>query len=198
MIRVRGPRYILLAVGYTRSTMLKYAGSRAFSGGARGALFGIAGGFLLGAVGNVFSDGLSTVDVVTWKDRAGNTKKFTDLDVLESFDIYKDLLALHNARECDEEAFSDACRHIQSVIFLYRRFLGDKAKGVSIMDSRKITNYSIMATKSMNALLISCRAKNFPESSGVEESMMHIHLTFEEIINGVRHVSKDALPEIQS
>jgi len=176
--------------------MFKDMGSKAFSGGARGAFFGIIGGFVLGAVGNVFSDGLSTVDVVTWEDRKGNTKKFSDLDVLESFDIYKDLLALHNARECDTEAFSDACRHIQSVIYLYKRFLDKEEATASIMQSRKITNYSIMATKSMNALLISCRARNYPESSVVEESMMHIHLTFEEIINGVRHVSKDVLPEI--
>lgn len=178
--------------------MFNNAGPRALSGGARGALFGLAGGFVLGAIGNVISDGLSTVDVVTWKDRAGNTKTFTDLGVLESFDIYKDLLELHNARECDEEAFSDACRHIQSVIYLYKRFLADNASQVSIMESRKITNYSIMATKSMNALLITCRAKNYPQSAGVEESMMHIHLTFEDIINGVRHTSKDLLPEIVS
>lgn len=175
--------------------MFMNIGSKAFSGGARGALFGIAGGFLLGAVGNVFSDGLSTVDVVTWKDQKGNTKKFSDLDVLESFDIYKDLVALNNARQCGTEAFNDACRHIQSVVYLYKRFL-DEGEAASIMESRKLTNYSIMATKSMNALLISCRAKNYPESSDVEESMMHIHLTFEEIINGVRHVSKDVLPDL--
>lgn len=176
--------------------MLKSIGSRAFSGGVRGCLFGLAGGFVLGAVGNVFSDGLSTVDMVTWKNRQGDTKTFTDLDVLESFDIYKDLLALYHAKECDTEAFNDACRHIQSVIYLYKRFLDKGDASVSIMDTRKITNYSIMATKSMNALLISCRAKNYPESSDVEQSMMHIHLTFEEIINGVRHVSKDVLPNL--
>lgn len=176
--------------------MFKNIGSRALSGGVRGCLFGLAGGFVLGAVGNVFSDGLSTVDMVTWKNRRGDTKTFSDLDVLESFDIYKDLLALHNAKECDTEAFNDACRHIQSVIYLYKRFLDKGDASVSIMDTRKITNYSIMATKSMNALLISCRAKNYPESSDVEQSMMHIHLTFEEIIHGVRHVSKDVLPDL--
>lgn len=176
--------------------MLKNIGSRAVSGGVRGSLFGIAGGFILGAVGNIFSDGLSTVDLVTWKDGQGKTKKFSDLDVLESFDIYKDLLALHNARDCDTEAFNDSCRHIQSVIYLYKRFLDKGEEAVSIMDTRKITNYSIMATKSMNALLISCRVKHYPDSSVVDQSMMHIHLTFEEIINGVRHVSKDVLPEI--
>lgn len=175
--------------------MFKNVGSKAFSGGARGALFGVMGGFVLGAVGNVFSDGLSTVDVVTWKGRHGTIKTFSDLDVLESFDIYKDLLAIHSARECDMEAFNDACRHIQSVIYLYKRFLDKGEEAASFMDSRKITNYSIMATKSMNALLISCRAKNYPESSDVEKSMMHIHLTFEEIINGVRHGSRDILPE---
>lgn len=74
--------------------MLKHVGSRAFIGGARGALYGITGGFLLGAVGNVFSDGLSTVNVMVWKDQKGQTKKFTHLDVLESFDIYKDLSTL--------------------------------------------------------------------------------------------------------
>ena len=175
--------------------MLRNMGSKAFSGGARGALFGIAGGFVLGAVGNVFSDGLSTVDVVTWKDSRGQTKKFSDLDVFDSFDIHKDIASLNNAKECDREAFDDACRHLQSVVYLYKRFL-EKGDAVSIMDSRKITNYSIMATKSMNALLISCRAKNYPESSDVCEAMMHIHLAFEEIIHSVRHVSKDVLPEL--
>lgn len=174
--------------------MFKQIGSRAFIGGARGAVFGITGGFLLGAIGNVFSDGLATADVVTWRDQAGNTKKFTHLDILESFDIYKDLLTLHGARDVDTEAFDDACRHIQSVVFLYKRSLNKD--DVSIMASRRITTYSIMATKSMNALLVSCRAKKYPESVRVEEAMMHIHLTFEEIIDGVRHVSKDALPDI--
>ncbi|CAM9209394.1 unnamed protein product [Pylaiella littoralis] len=174
--------------------MLRHAGTRVFTGGARGALYGITGGFLLGAIGNVFSDGLSTIDVVTWKDRAGKTKKFTHLDVVESFDIYKDLLTLHGAREVDTEAFDDACRHIQSVVFLYKRFLAEGE--ASMMESRRVTVYSIMATKSMNALLVSCRAKNYPESVRVEEAMMHIHLGFEEIINGVRHVSKDILPEL--
>lgn len=176
--------------------MLKKVGAKAISGGVRGSLFGIAGGFILGAIGNVFSDGLSTVDLVTWKDANDKTKKFSDLDVLESFDIYKDILALHNARECNAEAFNDSCRHIQSVVYLYKRFLDRGEAVVSIMHTRKITNYSIMATKSMNALLISCRAKHYPESPAVEESMMHIHLTFEEIINGVRHESKDVLPQI--
>ncbi|CAM9100976.1 unnamed protein product [Ectocarpus sp. 12 AP-2014] len=176
--------------------MLRNVGPKAISGGARGALFGILGGFALGAVGNVFSDGLSTVDVVTWTDRRGSKKKFSDLNVLESFDIYKDLLALHNARDCDTEAFNDACRHIQSVVYLYKRFLDKGECAVSMMESRKITNYSIMATKSMIALLISCRAKNYPQSSEVEESMMHIHLTFEEIINAVRHDARDILPEL--
>lgn len=194
-LRVHSTLYILLSTG-NLVKMFKNVGSRAFSGGARGAAYGIAGGFLLGAVGNVFSDGLSTIDVLTWTDRQGNNKKFTHLDVLESFDIYKDLLALHHARECDEEAFSDACRHIQSVVFLYRRFLNKGDGAVTIMESRKITNYSIMATKSMDALLVSCRAKNYPENLQVEESMMHVHLVFEEIINGVRHVAKDALPEL--
>lgn len=176
--------------------MFRNIGSRAVSGGVRGTLFGIAGGFVLGAIGNVFSDGLSTVDVVTWRDRSGTEKRFTDLELLEPFDIYKDLLALHNARECNQEAFNDACRHIQSVAYLYKRFLAQKGAALSIMDSRKITNYSVMATKSMDALMVSCRTKNYPESSSVEESMMHIHLAFEEIIHGVRHEAKDVLPDL--
>ncbi len=176
--------------------MLKSVGSRALGGGIRGSLFGVAGGFILGAIGNVFSDGLSTVDLITWKDRHGKPKKFTDLEELESFDIYKDLLALYNARDCDTEAFNDSCRHIQSVVYLYKRFLAEGEEHASIMNTRKITNYSIMATKSMNALLIACRAKDYPQSSDVEQSMMHIHLAFEEIINGVRAMSKDVLPHL--
>lgn len=104
------------------------------------------------------------------------------------------MLALHGAREVGAEAFNDACRHTQSFVFLYNRFL-EKAEA-SMIEARRLTDYSIMATKSMNALLVSCRAKNYPDSVRVEESMMHIHLTFEEIINTVRHVSKDVLPEL--
>lgn len=113
---------------------------------------------MLGAVRKVLADGLSTVDVVCWKDRRGTTKTFGDLDVLESFDIYKDFLALHSASECDMEAFNDVCRYIQSVVYLYKRFVDKGEDTVSNMDCRKITNSSIMVTKSMNALLISCRA----------------------------------------
>lgn len=175
--------------------MIRRAGARAISGGTKGALFGLAGGFMLGVVGNVFSTGLlPTEKVITWKDRQGKTKKFTNLETLESFDIYRDLGALSNARECDAEAFNDACRHIQSVIYLYNRFQEKRDAGV--MDHRRLTNYAIMATKSMNALLVSCRAKSYPESSKVQESMMNIHLTFEEAINSVRHTSKDALPDL--
>lgn len=176
------------------ANMLKGAGSRAFAGGIRGAFYGVAGGFLLGAVGNVIGDNMSTTRVVTWTNRSGSVKRFTDLETLEAFDIYRDLMVLHEARLCDEEAFNDTCRHIQSVIFLYKRFLDTEKAGM--MDARKITDKSILATKSMNALLISCRAKHYPDSDKVEESMMHIHLAFDEIIHSVRKSSEDVLPDI--
>jgi len=176
------------------SGLLKGTGKRALSGGAKGAIYGIAGGFFLGAVGNVLGDNMSTTKLVTWTDRNGVVKRFTDLDTLEAFDIYRDLMVLYDARMCDTEAFNDSCRHIQSVIFLYKRFLATEEAGM--MDARKITNKSILATKSMNALLISSRTKHYPESESVEESMMHIHLAFDEIIHNVRKSSEDALPDI--
>ena len=174
--------------------MMKGAGVRALYGGLRGAAYGIAGGFMLGAVGNVIGDNMSTTRVVTWRDRNGTLKRFTDLDTLEAFDIYRDLMVLHEARLCDEEAFNDSCRHIQSVIFLYKRFLDMEEAG--IMDARKITDKSILSTKSMNALLISCRTKHYPDSDKVEESMMHIHLAFDEIIHSVRKSSENVLPDL--
>ena len=174
--------------------MIKGAGSRAFSGGIKGAVYGVAGGFILGAVGNIFGDNMSTTRLVTWKDRNGVTKRFSDLETLEAFDIYRDLMVLFEARCCDSEAFNDSCRHIQSVIYLHKRFLDtEKAE---MMDARKITDKSILATKSMNALLISCRTNLYPDSDKVEESMMHIHLAFDEIINNVRKSSQDALPDL--
>ena len=174
--------------------MMKGMGSRALSGGLRGALYGIAGGFIMGTIGNVFGESMSTKRVITWENTRGETKRFTDLETLEAFDIYRDLTTLHDSSICDKEAFNDACRHIQSVVYLYKRFLDTKEAGM--MDHRKITNYSIMATKSMNALLISCRADKYPESDKVEESMMHIHLAFDEIIHAVRKSSMDVLPEL--
>lgn len=174
--------------------LLKGAGSRAFSGGIKGAFYGVAGGFLLGAIGNVFGDGMSTTKLVTWEDRFGNTKRFTNLEILESFDIYRDLMVLYEARECDMEAFNDTCRHIQSVIYLYKRFLDTEEAG--IMDARKITDKSILSTKSMNALLISCRTKSYPDSDDVDQSMMNIHLVFDEIIHSVRKSSENVLPDI--
>ena len=175
-------------------TMARDAGKRAISGGMRGAFYGIAGGFVMGAIGNVFGEKMSTVNVINWTDRNGKTKKFSGLEAMEVFDIYKDLTTLQSARECDIEAFNDSCRHLQSVIFLYNRFLETDESG--IMDARKITTYSILATKSMNALLVSARAKKYPESDDVENSMMNIHLAFEEIIYNVRQHSKDILPEV--
>ena len=174
--------------------MVRGMGKKAMFGGLRGAVYGVAGGFVLGAVGNVFGDSMSTTKMLTWIDRNGNTKRFTDLETLEAFDIYRDLMVLYEARECDIEAFNDSCRHIQSVVFLNKRFLDTEKAG--IMDASRIKDKSILATKSMNALLISCRTKNYPDSDRVEESMMHIHLVFEEIIHNVRKSSEDVLPKL--
>jgi len=175
-------------------TMAQDAGKRAISGGMRGALYGIAGGFLMGAIGNVFGDKMSTVNVINWTDRNGKVKKFSGLESMETFDIYKDLVVLHSARLCDHEAFNDSCRHLQSVIFLYNRFLESEESG--IMDARKITSYSVLATKSMNALLVSARAKKYPETEDIEQSMMNLHLSFEEIIHLVRTRAKNVLPDV--
>lgn len=174
--------------------MVKGIGKKAIYGGLRGAIYGVAGGFVLGAVGNVFGESMSTTRILTWTDRNRNTKRFTDLDTLESFDIYRDLMVLYEARECDIEAFNDSCRHIQSVVFLNKRFLDTETAG--IMDASRIKDKSILATKSMNALLISCRTKNYPDQDKVEESMMHIHLVFEELIHNIRKSSEDVLPEL--
>lgn len=174
--------------------MIRGMGKKVVAGGLRGAVYGVAGGFVLGAVGNVFGDSMSTTRMLTWTDRNGNTKRFTGLETLESFDIYRDLMVLYDARECDIEAFNDSCRHIQSVVFLNKRFLDTEKSG--IMDANRIKDKSILATKSMNALLISCRTKNYPDSDRVDESMMHIHLAFEEIIHNVRKSSEDVLPEL--
>ncbi len=174
--------------------MIRGVGKKAVFGGLRGAVYGVAGGFVLGAVGNVFGEGMSTAKILTWTDRNGRTKRFTDLETLEAFDIYRDLMVLYEARECDPEAFNDSCRHIQSVVFLNKRFVDTDNAG--IMDATRIKDKSILATKSMNALLISCRTKNYPDSERVEESMMHVHLLFEEIIHNVRKSSEDVLPEL--
>ena len=174
-------------------SFLKKAASRSAGGGFKGAAYGAAGGFILGAIGHALGNS-STIDTLVWKNKRGQSKKFSGLEIMEEFDIYKELLVLYNSRTCNEEAFNDSCRHLQSVVYLYKRFLD--AESESIMDARKITEYSIMATRSMNALLISARACDYPESEDVEQSMMNIHLSFDEIINNIRHSTKDVLPEL--
>ena len=174
-------------------SFIKKIASRSAGGGFKGAAYGAAGGFILGAIGHALGNS-STVETLVWKNNKGQSKKFSDLGIMEEFDIYKELLVLYHARSCNEEAFNDSCRHLQSVVYLYKRFLDSETE--SIMDARKITEYSIMATRSMNALLISSRACDYPESEEVEQSMMNIHLAFDEIINNIRHSTRDVLPTL--
>jgi hypothetical protein len=172
--------------------LVKIVASRSVGGGLKGAVYGAVGGFVLGAVGHALGT-TPVIETITWINNKGQIKKFTDLKIMEEFDIYKEILVLYNAQDCNKKEFNDSCRHIQSVIFLYKRFLDTESE--SIMSARKITEYSIMATKSMNELLISSRASDYPESEEVEQSMMNIHLAFDEIINNIRHSTKETLPE---
>jgi len=48
----------------------------------------------------------------------------------------------------------------------------------------------------MNALLVSARAKKYPETEDIEQSMMNLHLSFEEIIHLVRTRAKNVLPDV--
>lgn len=175
------------------SSFLKLVAARSAGGGCKGAVYGALGGFILGAVGHAMGS-TPTIETITWVNNRGNVKKFTDLEIMEEFEIYKELLVLYNAQGCNKEAFNDSCRHIQSVIFLYKKFIDSESE--SIMDARRMTEFSIRATRSMNALLISARASDYPESEDVEQSMMNIHLAFDEIINNIRHSTKETLPEL--
>jgi len=102
---------------------------------------------------------------------------------------------IHGAREHNTDAFNEAFRNVQSVITLYHRVkFTDEA--VDIMLPTRMTNYTIRASKAMEAVYLSTLSADPAMAVDVERAMMNIQLSIEEFINYAREKSKNALPKL--
>lgn len=165
--------------------------NRILLGGFRGGIYAMAMGIILGAAGSVIAPPIDYQKVLVWTNRFGKPTRFTNLD---SVDVIKeDLLVLFRARHVNISAFNEAFRNLQSAITIFHPIHVGEEKA-QIMSATKMTNYTIRASKAMEAILVSMRSSNVIESEKLEKSMMSIQLSMEELINSVRHQSKNALP----
>ena len=161
----------------------------------RGMAFGAMGGAIMGAAGAILPRE-PAINTLHWKDRNGNLKVFSHHELIEKFDLIKNLTIMYDARHLNEDALNESFRNLQSAMVLYHRF--DSEENVGLMDHVKVRNYSIRATKAMEALLVNAMAIDSGLSTQIEDSMMTIHLALEEVINEMRVSSKDILPNIES
>jgi len=166
---------------------------RLMVGGLKGAFYGIMVGSILGAAGNFVAPPIDYKKILVWENRFGKKTRFTNLDSIDT--IKEDLLVIYNARGYNEEAFNEAFRNLQSAITIYHPIKTGLEKA-EMMTATKMTNYIIRSSRAIEAILIATRAQNQEESEYVEKAMMSIQLSFEELINSVRHESKHALPHL--
>lgn len=164
-------------------------GAGAMKGGFHGLLLGI----FLGVAGNLVAPPVDYVTLLTWQNRYGKKTRFTDLATASI--LIEDLVKIHGARQHNTDAFNEAFRNIQSVITLYHRVQTGEEKP-DIMLPKKMTNYTIRASKAMEAMYLSALSKDPLLAADVEAAMMNIQLSVEEFINIAREKSKNVLPKL--
>lgn len=162
-------------------------------GGLKGAFYGVMIGSILGAAGNFVAPPIDYKNILIWRNRFGKKTRFTNLDSIDG--IKEDLLVIFKARKYNEEAFNESFRNLQSAITIYHPIKSGQEKA-EMMTATKMTNYIIRSSRAIEAILIATRANNEEEAEYVEKAMMSIQLSFEELINSVRHESKHALPTL--
>lgn len=166
---------------------------RIVAGAFKGGFYGLVAGLALGAAGNMVAPPIDYVNMLTWENRYGKTTRFTNL-VTASI-LIEDLVKIHEARGYNEQAYNEAFRNIQSVITLYHRVKTGDEKN-DIMLPKNMTNYTIRASKAMEAVYMSTLAEDPAAATTVEKAMMNVQLSIEEFINLARQESKNALPSI--
>lgn len=166
---------------------------RIVSGAMKGGLNGLLLGLALGAAGNFVAPPTDYASVLTWDNRYGKKTRFTNLDTASI--LIDDLVKIHGAREHNVDAYNEAFRNLQSVITLYHGVTVDKEKQ-DIMLPKRMTNYTIRASKAMEAVYLSTLSTDPILAADVERAMMNIQLSLEEFINCAREKTKDVLPKV--
>ena len=162
-------------------------------GGLKGAFYGIMMGTVLGAAGNFVAPPIEYQKVLIWNNRFGKKTRFTNLDSVDA--IKEDLYVIFSARKHNEVAYNEAFRNIQSAITVYHPIF-TRQEAAEVMSATRMTNYIIRSSRAIEAILIVARTADQEEADRIEKSMMSIQLVFEELINTVRHESKQALPQL--
>jgi len=145
------------------------------------------------AAGNFVAPPTDYVSLLTWRNRFGQKTKFTNLETASI--LVDDLVKIHGAREHNTDAFNEAFRNVQSVITLYH-MVKCTEDPVDMMLPTRMTNYTIRASKAMEAVYLSTLAVDPVMAADVERAMMNIQLSIEEFINHAREKSKGVLPKL--
>ncbi len=167
---------------------------RIVQGALKGGFHGLLAGIVLGAAGNVMAPPIDYVKMLTWENRYGKTTKFTNLSCASI--LIDDLVKIHEAKKYNISAYNEAFRNIQSVITLYHMVKTGADGGNDIMIANRMKNYTVRASKAMEAIYISTMSDNAQMAVDVEKAMMNIQLSIEEFINIARENSKNSLPKI--
>ena len=167
--------------------------NRIAAGAVKGGFHGLLLGLFLGAAGNLVAPPVDYEQMLVWDNRYGQKTKFTNLQTASI--LIDDLVKIFEVRKHNTEAFNEAFRNLQSVITLYH---GVKLGGEEpdIMLPTRMTNYTIRASKAMEAVYLSTLAADNIVAADVEKAMMNIQLSVEEFINFAREKSKHVLPKV--
>ena len=162
-------------------------------GAIRGSFYGLVGGAILGAVGNMAMPPIDYEKVLVWTNRFGNKTRFTNLNIASV--LMEDLLVVFKQRKYNVDAFNEAFRNIQSAISVYYPVKVGSEKA-EMMTATRMTNFVIRASKAMEAMHVDILVENASGAEKFQQSMMSIQLSLEEMINFIRLKSKNSLPQI--
>lgn len=167
--------------------------NRIAAGAVKGGFNGLLLGLFLGVAGNLVAPPVDYEQMLVWDNRYGQRTKFTNFQTASI--LTDDLVKIFEVRAHNTEAFNEAFRNLQSVITLYHGVkLGEEEP--DMMLPTRMTNYTIRASKAMEAVYLSTLAADSIVAPDVEKAMMNIQLSVEEFINFAREKSKHVLPKI--
>lgn len=162
-------------------------------GAIRGSFYGLVGGAVLGAVGNMAMPPIDYEKVLVWTNRFGKKTRFTNLSIASV--LMEDLLVVFKKRKHNIDAFNEAFRNIQSAITVYYPVKVGSEKA-EMMTATRMTNFVIRASKAMEAMHVDILVENSSDAAKFQQSMMSIQLSLEEMINFIRLKSKNSLPQL--
>ncbi|AAR26868.1 FirrV-1-A44 precursor [Feldmannia irregularis virus a] len=161
----------------------------------KGGLYGLCGGIFLGAAGALTPS--QTPEQLVWTTHQGKKVRLVYLHHVPGLKDHLTVIFQHRTR--NERAFNEAFRNIQNVLSVYHLSSSSRTPDndpPDIMAATKMTNYTVRASKAMEAVHVSILQSDFTKAAAFEEAMMKIQLTLEEKINEIRLKSKQSLPTI--